>query len=100
MKYDYYFLSYPDNFPDGIEDPINAASEMYVEVGNIERREIETYSFYVYTIKFIEENFLKRGKGFFVGSSVIIVEKFIKEDIERAIENMLPEIKRLGIYKG
>ena len=52
------FLSYPDNFPDGIEDPINAAlSEMYVEVGNIERREIETYSFYVYTIKFIEENF-------------------------------------------
>jgi hypothetical protein len=92
-----YFLGYPDSPP---EDPTDACSEVYVEIGqedgNIENFE-STYLFKVYTVKYLEK--LLCDTPFLIERSTIIVNRFEPSTIEDAIKSILDEIDIFGLEK-
>ncbi|MGD8686505.1 MAG: hypothetical protein PVH15_07020 [Syntrophobacterales bacterium] len=96
----FYYLNYPDRMPD---DPHEAFSEVYVEVGD-ENSDLnhfeETYTFYVYTLGYIKQMITTDSRDFLVGRSVIIVDRFEDKTIERALEWILPNIEEYGQKKG
>jgi hypothetical protein len=87
----FYYLDYPD---DDIPDPLNAETMMYVEVGE-EEDDINhfayTYSFQVYTAKYVRDNFFDEGIPL-IGRSIMIVPKldsdWMREFLNENIENL------------
>ena len=92
----FYYLNYPDSLP---SDPINAFSEVYVEIGdeqsNIERFEA-TYSIFIYTIGYISYMIKQSGYGFLLAHTALIVDRFDDEIIETMLEKILPCIEEYG----
>ena len=96
----FYYLNYPDRMP---ENPRNAASEVYVEVGDSHATQNQfafTYAFKVYTIDYIKNEIFRKGGPFLVDRSVIIVDRFDDKLIKTAIESVLSNIDYYGIKKG
>lgn len=94
----FYYLNYPDKMP---EDPHNACSELYVEVGGQDssiNNFDQTYSFQVYTIGYLND-LIGSKNGFLVDRSVIIVEKFDDKLIEQALESIIFDIENFGTIK-
>jgi hypothetical protein len=85
----YYYLAYPDSGP---VDPAFAATEMYVELGE-EGDSIDhfqaTYAFQVYTFRYVQEEFIGRGRPL-AGRSVMVVptvavdwmREFLKSNVD------------------
>lgn len=92
----FYYLNYPDTLPD---DPLNAYSEVYVEVGD-ESATInkfdETFSFNVCTIEFIRSALANGDSDFFIMPALIIVKSFEDGIIEKALESILDNIEEYG----
>ncbi len=85
----YYYLSYPE---DSSSDPTFAVTEMWAEVGlknDTHRHHQGTYSFWVYTHRYLEEYFIKPGLPL-LGRSILIVptletawmDQFLEANIE------------------
>lgn len=93
-----YYLNYPDKLPD---DPRDAYSELYVEIGN-ENSTINnfeaTFAFHVYT-KHRVNSLIGKG-GYAVFKSAIVVDSFEDSIIEKAIENILEDIEEYGLKVG
>jgi len=94
----FYYLNYPDNQPN---DPLDAFSEVYVEIGD-EKSTInnfdETYSLMVYTLNNLKK--MIKNKSYLVLKSVIIVDRFDDKTIQRALESVVDNIEEYGIKIG
>lgn len=94
----FYYLHYPDNLPN---DPLDAYSEVYVEVGGEDgtiNNFDETFALYVYTPKSLKRHV--EEKGYVILKSVIIVDRFDDESIEKALKEILENIEEFGVKIG
>jgi hypothetical protein len=93
----FYYLEYPDCLPD---DPMLAASEVYIEVamqdGSTDRFDF-TYALTVCTV-----GFLKHYLGshpYYSSRSLIVIDRFDDQSIKLALDAILPSIHELAIKK-
>ena len=93
----FYYLAYPDTSP---ADPLNAMSEVYVEVGqegcDLEHFE-RTYAVTVCTVGFLKDQLRKHGC--FAERSLIVVDVFDDRVIKQALEQLLPDIGSVATEK-
>lgn len=92
----FYYLNYPDTLPD---DPSNAYSEVYAEIGdeNATGNQFDaTFSFNVCTIEYARNTIINGENKFLSLPSLIIVERFEDDIIEKAIESILDDIEEYG----
>ncbi|OGY77238.1 MAG: hypothetical protein A2249_02850 [Candidatus Jacksonbacteria bacterium RIFOXYA2_FULL_44_7] len=87
------FSHYP-GLNDWPVDIYNAYSDVWVNVGPKDEKWIDTYEFYVCTIKKFREGI--KTHQFAFGRHTLIVEKFDYDLIKKAIEGILPEIEKYG----
>jgi hypothetical protein len=94
----FYCLSYPDRAPD---DPYDAASEVYVEVGGddatIDHFD-HTYGFFVCTVAYIRKRIDSRGH-FVTSRPMIVLERLDRPALSAALERSLPRIEEYGERK-
>ena len=93
----FYYRAYPNCLP---ADPMDAESEVYVEVAN---EEGDTNRFdYTYALQICTTGFLKRHletQPFYCGRALIVVERFDDSAIAEAIKSILPNIEKLAVKK-
>ena len=91
-----YYLSYPNCSP---ANPLDAATEAYVEIGGPDSTSDhfeETFAFQIYTLGYLQRVIQREGRRFAVDRSVIIVDRLDDELIREAIESILDYIENLG----
>ena len=92
----FYYLNYPDQPP---ENPLDAYSEVYVEIGN-EKSDInnfeKTYSLHVYTANYIKRLLHLSSNQFIYLHSGVIVEKFEDTTIREVLDTLLDKIDDFG----
>lgn len=94
-----YYLSYPNDCP---IDPTFAATEMYVERGEegdtIDHFQ-DTYSFQVYTFRYVEEEFIRKGRPL-TGRAVLIVPTLADEWMGKFLEENVDALDQWGERVG
>ena len=94
----FYYLNYPDDLPG---DPIDAYSEIYVEIGDegstTDHFE-ETFALHVYTERRVKA--LIEKNGHVVLKSAIVVDRFEDNIIKNALYAILEDIEEYATQIG
>ena len=95
----YYFLSDPNDWS---TDPTYGSSKLYVERGN-EGDDIDhfqdTYAFQVYTFRYVEEEFIKKGSPL-TGRAVLIVPTLADEWMKKFLDENVDVLSVWGERQG
>ena len=92
----FYYLEYPPN--DATADPTFVATGMYVERGD-EGDSInsfqDTFSFQVYTLKYVQEYLIKTGEPL-VGKSILIVPILDNDQMRKFLNDNVDSLAQWG----
>jgi Immunity protein 8 len=94
IRHFYYLSSYPTELP---PNPLVAVSEVRVEVADEESlNDFDyCYSIMVCTLEFIALQL--QTQSWYGGRSLVIVRRFDDQTIKKALEEMLPQLEKMGV---